>query len=61
LESGIAVKRQHEQSYGSSGCFDRDTDVQDVEDDVVDANEDDWVGEQLDALNTFILNLSLED
>ena len=55
------MKRQHEQSYGSSGCFDRDTDVQDVEDDVVDANEDDWVGEQLDALNTFILNLSLED
>jgi len=61
LESGIAVKHQHEQPYSSSGGFDRDMEVQDAEDDVVDTNEDDWVGEQLDALNTFILNLLLED
>ena len=71
LEAGQAVERTH-----LPGCsvdlgathsvaarqVDEGEDSEDGEDgNALNAAEDDWAGEQLDALNTFMLNLSLID
>jgi hypothetical protein len=61
LEAGVAVERQQTDVNGQLMYDTEDVDSETVEDEVPDANEDDWVGEQLDGLNTFMLNLSLVD